>query len=1029
MLNKIIKYSLDNRMLVIFLSLMLLVGGLLTVKDMEVDVFPDLTAPTVVVLTDAHGMAAEEVETLVTFPIESSLNGATHVRRVRSSSSFGFSIVWVEFDWDMDIYRARQVVSEKLPTIAALLPEGIEAPILAPQTSVMGEIMLISLESDSLSLFDLRTIADKQVRQQLLSVSGVAQVVVIGGYSKQYQILANPYKMHYYDVSLGELIKTSENTNSNASGGFINENGQEYIIRATGRSMIPDDIGRSVVKIRNQKPVKIEDVATVKIGHPDQVGDAYLDRKPAVILTVLKQPGVNTLQLTEKVDLALANLSHTLPKEVEVNSSIFRQADFINTAVNNVFRVLMEGGIFVALILFLFLFNVRTMAISLIAIPLSLLLSLITLKLLGLTINTMSLGGMAIAIGALVDDAIIDVENVLKRLKQNHRKPDNEKEPTLKVIYQASIEIRSSIVQATLIIIVSFVPLFFLSGMEGRMLKPLGITFIVSLVASLVVALTLTPVLASYMLTSKSQLTKDERGGNRLVQKLNTWYEMALNTILKIRIPVLAGSLGLFVIALLLFFRLGHSFLPEFNEGTLTITATTLPGLSLEQSNQFMDQIDSQLMLIPEVKYVSRRTGRAELNEHSHGGSNTAEIDVPYDLRSRDHEAFMEEVRDRLASIAGVNLNIGQPLGHRIDHMLSGTRASIAIKLFGPDLPTMFRLANEIQEEISGIEGLVDINVEQLVEIPQIQIRPRREMLARYGIPQNTFSEFVETALAGRKCAEVYDDNLNFDLVVRYDVPYRGSLEAIRNTMIDTYDGYKIPLSYVADVISTTGPNTINRENVQRKLVISANTAGRDLGSVVAELQEQISTHMELPEGYRLEYGGQFKNAQRASLTLLITSLLSILVIFVILFQEFRSAKLAGVILLNLPLALIGGVVAIQFTSQVISIPSIIGFITLFGIATRNGILLVSRYSHLRAQGVGLRQTIIKGSADRLNPILMTVLASALALLPLALAGDKPGNEIQSPMAIVILGGLVTSTLLNLMVIPSVYYILEKRKQ
>ncbi len=1029
MLNKIIQYSLDNRMLVIFLSLMLLAGGLFTVKEMEVDVFPDLTAPTVVVLTDAHGMAAEEVETLVTFPIESSLNGATHVRRVRSSSSYGFSIVWVEFDWDTDIYRARQVVSEKLPTIATLLPEGIAAPILAPQTSVMGEIMLISLTSDSLSLSELRTIADKQVRQQLLSVSGVAQVVVIGGYPKQYQILANPFKMHYFGVSLGELIETSENTNSNASGGFINENGQEYIVRATGRSKNPGDIGRSVIKIRNEKPVKIEDVATVKIGHPDQVGDAYLNREPAVILTVLKQPGINTLQLTEKVDQALAGLSVTLPGEVEVNASIFRQADFINTAVNNVFRVLLEGGLFVTIILFLFLLNVRTTAISLIAIPISLLLSMIALKLLGLTINTMSLGGMAIAIGALVDDAIIDVENVLKRLKQNHRKPEGEKEATLKVIYQASIEIRSSIVQATLIIIVAFVPLFFLSGMEGRMLKPLGITFIVSLVASLVVALTLTPVLASYLLTSESQLIRDERGGNRLVQKLNVWYENALGTILKIRIPVIAGSLALLVISLLIFFRLGHSFLPEFNEGTLTITATTLPGLSLEQSNQFMEQIDTRLMMIPEVKYVSRRSGRAELNEHSHGGSNSAEIDVPYILTDRDHETFMEEVRGRLSTIKGVNLNIGQPLGHRIDHMLSGTRASIAMKLFGPDLATLYRLANEIKGEVSGIEGLVDINVEQLIEIPQIQIRPRRELLARYGISQNTFSEFVETALAGRKCAEVYDDNLNFDLVVRYDTPYRGSIEAIRNTMIDTENGHKVPLNYVADVISTTGPNTINRENVQRKLVISANTAGRDLGSVVEELQEKISGQVQLPEGYRLEFGGQFENAQRASLTLLITSLLAILVIFVILFQEFKSAKLAGVILINLPLALIGGVVAIRLTSQVVSIPSIIGFITLFGIATRNGILLVSRYSHLRSQGVGLKKTIIQGSADRLNPILMTVLASALALLPLAMAGDKPGNEIQSPMAIVILGGLVTSTLLNLIVIPSVYYIIEKRKQ
>ncbi|MFH0757700.1 MAG: efflux RND transporter permease subunit [Bacteroidota bacterium] len=1028
MLNRIIEYSLQNRMLIISLSVMLLLGGLYTAREMEVDVFPDLTAPTVVVLTDAHGMAAEEVETLVTFPIESSLNGATGIRRVRSSSSYGFSIIWVEFDWDMDIYRARQIVGEKLPTISTLLPKGIEAPILAPQTSVMGEIMLVSLTSDSLSMFDLRTIADKQVRQSLLSVSGVAQVVVMGGLPIQFQILANPHKMNYHDISLADLTRAAENTNSNASGGFINQNGLEYIVRATGRSGDPQDIGSSVVAIRNNKPVKIEDVATVKIGHPDKIGDAFLDTKPAVILTILKQPEINTLDLTENVDASLNALSASLPASVAVNSAIFRQADFIHTAVSNVFRVLLEGGLFVMIILFLFLLNVRTTVISLIAIPLSLLLSIITLKILGLTINTMSLGGMAIAIGALVDDAIIDVENVLKRLKQNHRKPPGEQEGVLKVIYKASVEIRSSIVQATLIIIVAFVPLFFLAGMEGRMLKPLGITFIVSLIASLAVALTLTPVLASYLLTTEKQLNKDERGGNILVQKLNTWYEKALGSILKFRIPVIAGAFGLFVMALLMFFRLGNAFLPEFNEGTLTITSTTFPGASLEQSNRLMDQIDKELMQIPEVQYVSRRTGRAELNEHSHGGSNSAEIDVPYVLDGRDQEAFMEEVRASLSAIQGVNLNIGQPLGHRIDHMLSGTRASIAIKLFGPDLGTLYRLANEIQGEIAEIPGLVDLNVEQLVEIPQIQIRPRREMLARYGIAQNEFSEFVETALAGQKFAEVYDDNLNFALVVRFDEPYRNSIEAINNTLIDTWDGQKIPLQYVADVVSTTGPNAINRENVQRKLVVSANTAGRDLGSVVGEIQETIGKHVEFPEGYRIEYGGQFESARRASLTLLLTSLLAILVIFVILFQEFKSGEMAGVILLNLPLALIGGVVAIRLTSEVVSIPSIIGFITLFGIATRNGILLVSRYSHLRKEGKGLKETIIRGSADRLNPILMTVLASALALIPLALAGDKPGNEIQSPMAIVILGGLVTSTLLNLMVIPSVYYMLEKRK-
>ncbi len=1028
MLNRIIQYSLDNRILIIFLSLMLLVGGLFTVKEMEIDVFPDLTAPTVVVLTDAHGMAAEEVEMLVTFPIESSLNGATDVRRVRSSSSYGFSIVWVEFNWNTDIYRARQVVSEKLPTITTLLPKGIEAPILAPQTSIMGEIMLVSLTSDSLSLFDLRTLADKQIRQRLLSVTGVSQVVIMGGLAKQYQILADPYKMKYHNVSLNELTEAAENTNSNASGGFINQYGQEYIVRATGRSKDPQDIGSSVIKIYNKNPVKIADVADVKIGHPDKIGDAFLDTAPAVILTILKQPNINTLSLTEDVDKALFDLVPSLPGDVQVNSGIFKQADFINTAVNNVFRVLIEGGLFVAIILFLFLLNVRTTVISLVAIPLSLLLSFITLRFLGLTINTMSLGGMAIAIGALVDDAIIDVENVLKRLKQNYRKPKDKQQGMLEVIYQASVEIRSSIVQATIIIIVAFIPLFFLAGMEGRMLKPLGITFIVSLIASLLIALTLTPVLSSYMLTTRKQLTRDERGGNRLVQKLNAWYKRSMVSVLKYRLPVIAISTGMLVIALVMFFRFGNSFLPQFNEGTLTITTITLPGVSLEQSNQITNQVDTELLEIPEVLYVSRRTGRAELNEHSHGGSNTSEIDVPYEISERSHEAFMEEVRERLGGIQGININIGQPLGHRIDHMLSGTRASIAIKLFGTDLGTMYRLANDIKESITDIPGLVDLNVEQLVEIPQLQIRPRREMLARYGIPQNAFTKFVETAIAGEKVAEVYDDNLNFDLIVRYDEPFRNSTDAIRNTLIDTYTGQKIPLSYVADVVSVSGPNTINRENVQRKLVISANTAGRDLGSVVSEIQQTIADNIDLPVGYRVEYGGQFESAKRASVTLLITSLLAILVIFVILYQEFKSAKLAGVILINLPLALIGGVVAIKLSSQILSIPSIIGFITLFGIATRNGILLVSRYRHLSQEGWNLKETIIHGSADRLNPILMTALASALALIPLALGGDKPGNEIQSPMAIVILGGLVTSTLLNLIVIPSVYYILEKKK-
>lgn len=1028
MLNRIIHFSLQNRLMVLLLAIALLIGGFLTVRVIEVDVFPDLTAPTVAVLTDAHGMAAEEVERLISFPIETSLNGATDVRRVRSSSSYGTSFVWVEFNWGTDIYKARQIVNEKLSALLASLPEGVEAPVLAPQTSIMGEIMLIALTSDSLSMFDLRTLADRQITQRLLSVTGVAQVIVMGGLPKQYQILANPFKMRYYSVSLDELAAVAANTNSNASGGMINENGQEYIVRASGRSADPAEIANSVIKISNDKPVKISDVAVVKIGSPTRIGDAYLDGRPAVILTVLKQPNTNTLELTGLIDHALEDLARTLPAGVEINSQLFRQANFITTSINNVLKVLIEGGIFVMVILFFFLLNFRTTFISLVAIPVSLLTAVITLRLFGLTINTMSLGGMAIAIGALVDDAIIDVENVLKRLRQNHKKSPEKRENTLDVIYSASVEIRSSIVQATLIIIVAFVPLFFLSDMEGRMLKPLGITFIVSLLASLLVAVTLTPVLSSYLLTGEKQLRGNIHGDNRLIQKLNSWYTRVLGKTLEYRRQLLYGAGALLVLSVFLLTRFGAAFLPEFNEGTLTITTATLPGVSLDESNRITDAVDRQLMQIPEVQYVSRRTGRAELNEHSHGGSNTSEIDVPFQLERRSKEEFMEEVRSRLGNIYGISISIGQPLGHRIDHMLSGTRANIAIKLFGNELDNLYALANEIKSNISQIPGLADINVEQLVEIPQVQIRPRREMLARYGIPQNSFVHFVETAIAGEKVAEVYENNLNFDLVLRFDEPFRNSIEAIRNSLIDTYSGEKVPLRYVADVVSVTGPNTINRENVQRKLVVSANTSGRDVGSAVEEIQRTLSGNLSLPEGYRLEYGGQFESAHRASRLLMIASALAILVIFIILFQEFGSARLAGVVLINLPLALIGGVLAVWFTSRMISIPVIIGFITLFGIAVRNGILLVSRYQNLLREGMNLKNTVIIGSADRLNAILMTALASALALIPLALGSDKPGNEIQSPMAIVILGGLLTSTLLNLFIVPAVFYGIHQDK-
>ena len=1021
MLNKIISFSLQNRMMVLILSVLLLIAGLMVTWNTDVDVFPDLTAPSVAVMTDAHNLAAEEVEKLVTFPIETAMNGATGVRRVRSTSMAGFSIVWVDFAWGTDIYKARQIVNEKLATMLDHLPAGVSAPVLDPQSSIMGEIMLIGITSDSLSPFDLRATADRQIKQRLLSVSGVSQVLVMGGLPKEYQVLADPVKMKYHNVTLSELISSCKEMNSNSSGGFIQQYGQEYVIRGMNRTTDLNEISNSVVKMNGAFPVTIRDVAIVKTGHPPKLGDAFLNAKPAVIMTILKQPNVNTVDLTETIDKVIHELEKTLPSTIKIKPEIFRQSDFISTSIKNVETVLLEGGIFVAIILFLFLLNTRTTFISLIAIPLSLLVSLITLRLLGLTVNTMSLGGMAIAIGILVDDAIVEVENVLKRLRQNYKLPPEQQKKTLNVIFDASVEIQSSIVQATLIIIIAFAPLFFLSGMEGRMLRPLGITFIVSLFASLLVAITLTPVMASYLLTTPKQLNRHEKGDNRFIQKLNVIYEHSLDRAMRFRKVIIGLALVLLAAAFFLLTRLGSGFLPEFNEGTLTITTITIPGISIDQSNEIADQIDKALLTIPEVKNVSRRTGRAEANTHIHGGINGSEIDVPYKLEKRSREEFMEEVRDKLGSVQGIYVSIGQPLSHRIDHMLSGTRASIAIKLFGPDLSTLYATANDIKNKISTVDGLVDLNVDQLVDVPQIQIKPRREMLARYGIPINKFNEFVEVALGGEKMSDVFENQMSFDLVLRYDGPYRNTMESLENTYIDIYDGKKIPLGFVADIVSSTGPYTINRENVQRKIVISANTAGRDVGSIVKEVEKVIDKEVKLPENYHIEYGGQFESARMATRMLLFTSILAVFIIFLILYREFRNMKLAGIVLLNLPLALIGGVFALWLTSGVLSIPAIIGFITLFGIATRNGILLVSRYQNLIAEGKSIMQAIVTGSSDRLNPILMTALASGLALVPMIIYADKPGNEIQSPMAVVILGGLLTSTILNLFVIPIVY--------
>lgn len=1027
MLNTIIKFSLHNKLMVLLGAAILMLAGLYTANNMDVDVFPDLTAPTVVVMTDAHGMAAEEVERLVTFPIETAVNGATDVRRVRSASSHGFSFVWVEFDWGTDVFRARQIVSEKLVTLAGQLPLGISQPVLAPQSSVMGEILFIGLQSDSTDKMTLRTIADWQVKPLLLATGGVSQVTIIGGDYKQYKVLADPYKMMHYNVTLDELANVCRGISQNSTGGVIREYGNEYVVRGIGRSDDLEVLGNSLIRQNDGQPVYVYDVADVVIEPAVKMGYASQNATPAVILSISKQPNTNTLELTERIEANLQTLAETLPDDVRLDTKIFRQADFIETSVNNVQRALIEGGLFVIIILFLFLGSFRTTVISLLAIPLSLLGAVITLKYLNLNINTMSLGGMAIAIGSLVDDAIIDVENVYKRLRQNHQMPKAKRESTLTIVYEASKEIRASILNATLIIIVAFVPLFFLSGMEGRMLRPLGIAYIVALFMSLIIAMTITPLLCRLLLTSDKYLNRKEKD-SRLTRFLQTSYQTTLHWALRHKAGFLLVSVIAFIVSMGVLGTMGRSFLPEFNEGALTISAVSQPGVSLEKSNELGNLIETELLDIPEVSSTARRTGRGELDEHSQT-TNSAEIDVNFMVGERGQEAFMAEVRQRLANVPGVATTVGQPLGHRIDHMLSGTRANIAIKLFGQDLNQLFVLGNQLKAAISDIEGLVDVNVEQQTEVPQVQIKADRGKLAMYGITLNEFNEFIDVAFAGEKLADIYEGQQSYDLLLRFNHDYTNSIEGLKKALIDTGDGKKVPLEEVARISSAAGPGIITRENVQRKLVVSANVAERDLRSVVNDIREEVKQKISLPDGYRIEYGGQFESEAKASQTLMLTSFMAICIIFLLLYQEFKNMQLAAIILINLPLALIGGVFAIKFTSGIVSIPAIIGFITLFGIATRNGILLISNYQHMEKDKLGLTDLVVHGSVDRLNPILMTALTAALALIPLALNGDQPGNEIQSPMAKVILGGLLTSTLLNMYVIPIVYYLLQKRKK
>ena len=1026
MLNKIIHFSLHNRIMVLVASVLLLVGGFYTAYHTEVDVFPDLTAPTVVVMTEANGMAAEEVEQLVTFPIETTVNGATHVRRVRSSSTNGFSVIWVEFDWDTDIYLARQIVSEKLTLVNEELPENVGKPTMGPQSSILGEVLIVGLTADSTSMIDLRTIADWTIRPRLLSTGGVAQVSVLGGDIKEYQIMIDPARMRHYGVSLDEVMAVTRNMNQNVNGGIIYEHSNEYIVRGMLSTTDVKQMGRSVIKTVNGMPVTLEDVADVKIGSQEpKLGLASERGKPAVLVTVSKQPQTGTIELTEKLIAALEDVQKNLPADVKISTDIFRQSRFIDSSIDNVKSSLYEGAIFVIIVLFLFLANVRTTLISLITLPLALVVSILTLHYLGLSINTMSLGGMAIAIGSLVDDAIVDVENVWKRLRENRMLPEGERRGVLEVVFDASKEVRMPILNSTLIIVASFVPLFFLSGMEGRMLVPLGIAFIVALFASTVVALTLTPVLCSYLLgNNKDGLPKEAF----VAVWMKKHYQRALLWALNHKTVVLGGTVTIFVVALACFFTLGRSFLPSFNEGSLTINITSMPGISLEESDNIGRRAEQLLLSVPEIRTVARKTGRAELDEHSRG-VNGSEIEAPYELKDRSKEEMMHEIRDKLSTLTGANIELGQPISHRIDAMLSGTKASIAIKLFGDDLNHMFMYANQIRSAISGIEGIADLNVEQQVERPQLKIVPKREMMAKYGVTMPQFAEFVEVNMAGAVVSQVYEKGKAFNLIVRAKDNVRDEMDKVMDLMIDTESGERIPVSYVADVVSSMGPNSVSRENVKRKIVISANVSGRDLRGVVNDIREHIDAEVKLPEGYHVEFGGQFESEEAASRTLLLASLMSIVVIFLLIYNEFKNAAQSGVILLNLPLALIGGVFSLMITTGELSIPAIIGFISLFGIATRNGMLLIGRYNHLREEGHSLQESIVHGSLDRLNPILMTALTSALALIPLALRGDLPGNEIQSPMAKVILGGLLTSTFLNAFIIPIVYELMNRKKK
>ena len=1015
MLDYLMQASLKNRLVIVVAAVGLLISGIFVSTKLPVDVFPDLTAPTVTIMTEAHGMAPEEVEMLVTFPIETAVNGASGVRRVRSTSIQGFSTVNVEFDWGTDIFRARQIVNEKIQSIQESFPEGVDQPALAPITSIMGEIMTIGLTSDTLSQMELRSIADYNIRRRLLAVPGVAQVKDYGGEVKQYQILVNPNLLRKYDITLHQVHLAALGANINAAGGFFVHSGQEYLIRGLGRIRSLEELEKTVVTTK-KVPILLRDVATIKIGPATKIGAASINNQPGVLIVISKQPDANTLELTRRLENVLQDIQKTLPPGVEMHTDLFKQANFIERAVDNVIHALRDGALLVVIVLLLFLGNVRTTIISVLAIPLSLVFSIIILQLFKLSINTMTLGGMAIAIGVLVDDAIIYVENVYRRLKMNSKKITN-KEMYMNVIYAASSEVRAPISIATFIVIIVFLPLFFLSGIEGRMLKPLGIAYVISIFASLIVAVTLTPALSYYLL--KNIGSKKEQD-NFVVRFLKNLYKPVLEFVTSHKNIVIGLSLLLMAISILLFSFVGRSFLPEFNEGTLNISIATVPGTSLEESGKIGMMAEKLLQDIPAVKSVSRRTGRTEMDEHSLG-SHAHEVEVDIDFDKITKKELLEQVREKLALLPGTIFIIGQPISHRIDHMLSGSRANIAVKIFGEELPKLRQIAANTKQLLSKIDGLADLNVDQQVDIPQVRIRADRQKMALYGLTMADIDEMIDAAFLGIPVSQVFEGQNQYDLVVRYDERFRNNLDAIRNSLVDTPTGTRIPLDMVTDIRVDKGPNYVSRENVQRKMVVQANVAGRDIGSVIGDIQVVLANNLDLPTGYFVELGGQFESERKATRMISILSILSFLLIFLALYLEFKNIRQTVLILVNLPLALIGGVAAILVTDGILSIASLVGFITLFGIAVRNGIIMISYYNQLLQQGKTVREAVVQGSLERLSPILMTALTTGLALTPLAFAGNKPGNEIQAPLSVVILGGLITATLLNLIVLPVLF--------